>query len=341
MQYVIVNPYEHPNNDYIRLQIEAIRRAGYTPVPQTGNIVKSDCILYNWMENVDGNHKALIIAKKLVRLIQFKVLGKKIVWVMHNKQPHENSYKFGLFMMKVMAFISDKIMVLCDETVPALMKITNSKKVLEKVCKVPLISYESIVGEMDEAPIGGKLNVLLFGQIKPYKGVEVLLEALKDEYLQQNTVITIVGKCNDQSYLNQITDKIKTLHNVSFQNRFIELSELKKIVKDIHLLVLPMDIKSSLNSSAAMMAFSLRRTVICPNIGTVQEYYGQNYMYTYDYQTIEEHVDQIKKSIRAAIDDLNNDPECMREKGNMAFEMAHKYNSLDVVAKAIKEMLEE
>jgi len=102
-----------------------------------------------------------------------------------------------------------------------------------------------------------------------------------------------------------------------------------------------MDIKSSLNSSAAMMAFSLRRTVICPNIGTVQEYYGQNYMYTYDYQTIEEHVDQIKKSIRAAIDDLNNDPECMREKGNTAFEMAHKYNSLDVVAKAIKEMLEE
>ena len=97
--------------------------------------------------------------------------------------------------------------------------------------------------------------------------------------------------------MNQITDKIKTLHNVSFQNRFIELSELKKIVKDIHLLVLPMDIKSSLNSSAAMMAFSLRRTVICPNIGTVQEYYGQNYMYTYDYQTIEEHVDQIGRYI--------------------------------------------
>ena len=145
MQYVIVNPYEHPNNDYIRLQIEAIRRAGYTPVPQTGNIVKSDCILYNWMENVDGNHKALIIAKKLVRLIQFKVLGKRIVWVMHNKQPHENSYKFGLFMMKVMAFISDKIMILCDETVPALMKITNSKKVLEKGGKVPLISYDRIV----------------------------------------------------------------------------------------------------------------------------------------------------------------------------------------------------
>ena len=30
MQYVIVNPYEHPDNDYIRLQIEAIRKAGYT-----------------------------------------------------------------------------------------------------------------------------------------------------------------------------------------------------------------------------------------------------------------------------------------------------------------------
>ena len=34
MQYVIVNPYEHPDNDYIRLQIEAIRKAGYIPVPQ-------------------------------------------------------------------------------------------------------------------------------------------------------------------------------------------------------------------------------------------------------------------------------------------------------------------
>ena len=245
MQYVIVNPYEHPDNDYIRLQIEAIRKAGYIPVPQTLNIKKSDYILYNWMENVDGNHKILVVSKKLIRLLQLKLLGKKIIWVMHNKQPHENSYKYGLFMMKVMAFLSDKIMILCDETVPALMKLTNSKKVLEKVCKVPLISYESIVGKMDEAPVGGKLNILLFGQIKPYKGVEVLLEALKDEYLQQNTVITIVGKCNDQNYLNQLTEKIRTLHNVSFQNRFIELSELKKIVKDVHLLVLPMDIKSS------------------------------------------------------------------------------------------------
>ena len=282
MQYVIVNPYEHPDNDYIRLQIEAIRKAGYMPVPQAGNIMKSDYILYNWMENVDGNHKVVVIAKKIIRLLQFKLLRKKLIWVMHNKHPHENSYKFGLFMMKVMIFMSDKIMILCDETIPALMEITTRKKVLGKVFKVPLISYESIVGEMAEAPIGGKLSILLFGQIKPYKGVEVLLEALQDEYLQQNTIVTIVGKCNDQKYLNQISERIGALHNVSYQNRFIELSELKKIVKGIHLLVLPMDIKSSLNSSAAMMAFSLRRTVICPNIGTVREYrrHGQNYMYT-------------------------------------------------------------
>ena len=83
--------------------------------------------------------------------------------------------------------------------------------------------------------------------------------------------------------------------------------------------------------------------MICPNIGTVREYrrHGQNYMYTYNYQTVEEHVDQIKKSMRAAIDDLNNNPESMRKKGNKVFEMAHKYNSLDTVAKAIKDMLKE
>lgn len=341
MQYVIVNPYEHPDNDYIRLQIEAIRKAGYMPVPQAGNVKKSDYILYNWMENVDGNHKVLVIGKKIIRLLQFKLLGKKIIWVMHNKQPHENSYKYGLLMMKVMAFMSDKIMILCDETVPALMRITSRKKVLKKVFKVPLISYESVVGEIDETPVGGKLSVLLFGQIKPYKGVEVLLEALKDEYLQQNSIVTIIGKCDDPNYLREISGKIAPLHNVSFQNRFIELSELEKIVNKVHLFVLPMDIRSSLNSSAAMMAFSLKRTVICPNIGTVKEYHGQDYIYAYDYQTVEEHVEQIKKTMRVAIDDLNHDPECMRKKGNKAFEMAHKYNSLEAVAKAIKEMLEK
>ena len=56
MQYVIVNPYEHSDNDYIHLQIEAIKKAGYEPVPQKGNIIKSNYIVYNWMENVDGNH---------------------------------------------------------------------------------------------------------------------------------------------------------------------------------------------------------------------------------------------------------------------------------------------
>lgn len=341
MQYVIVNPYEHPDNDYIHLQIEAVRKAGYEPVPQDGNIIKSSYILYNWMENVDGNHKVMVIGKKITRLLQLKMLRKKVIWVMHNKQPHENSYKYGLFMMKVMAHMSDKIMILCDETVPALMKITKGKKVIKKVYKVPLISYESIVGKTSEAPVGGKLKVLLFGQIKPYKGVEVLLEAMKDEYLEQNTEIIIVGKCNDQKYLSEINEKIGDLHNVSFQNRFIDLSELKKIVKDIHLLVLPMDIESSLNSSAAMMAFSLKRTVICPNIGTVKEYHGQDYMYTYDYQTVEEHVDQIKKVFRVAIGDLKKEPEIMRKKGNKAFEMAHKYNSLDTVATAMKEMLKQ
>lgn len=340
MQYVIVNPYEHPDNDYIHLQIEAIKKAGYEPVPQDGNIIKSKYILYNWMENVDGNHKPVVIGKKIARLLQLKLLGKKIIWVMHNKHPHEDSYKYGLFMMKVMAHMSDKIMVLCDETIPALMKITKSKKVFDKIFKVPLISYESIVGQTSEAPVGGKLNVLLFGQIKPYKGVEVLLEAMKDEYLQNNTTITIVGRCSDPKYLNEINEKIGKLHNVSFQNRFIELSELKEIAKEIHLFVLPMNIKSSLNSSAAMMAFSLKRTVVCPNIGTIKEYPDQDYIYTYDYQNAKEHVDRIKKALRTAIDDMKKEPEIMRKKGNKAFKMAHKYNSLDTVAKAMKEMLE-
>ena len=245
MKYVIVNPFEHPENDYIQLQIEAVRKAGYIPVPQKGNIGKSDYIIYNWMENIDGTSKIVIAGKKIIRLVQFKLLGKKIVWVMHNKQPHEKDYKCGLFMMKVMACTADKIMILCDETVPALMRIVNNKKILKKVYKVPLISYESIVGQTSEAPIGGKINVLLFGQIKPYKGVEVLLAAMKDEFLQQNVIVTIVGKCNDQTYLSEINEKISKLHNVEYQNRFVGLDELKDIVKKIHLLVLPMNIKSS------------------------------------------------------------------------------------------------
>lgn len=334
MKKVIVFPYEHSENDYIKLQIECIERAGYHAVPQDGNRRTADYIMYNWYENMN-NSGFIMLIKKILILQYYRITGKKIIWVMHNKRPHESYDRYSNFMMKYLSTISSAIMILCNESINSLRRINHSNNIIKKVYKVPLISYESLVGQIASKEPSNILSLLMFGRIMPYKCLDVLIEAIKICKHKENIRVTIVGPAHDEEYIKELKSIINDTDNVNIIVGFIGIDELKKYAERADAFVLPMDLESSLNSSAVIMAFSLGRTVICPEIGTIKDLdNGKDFVYTYSYRDKKEHVLQLSKTIDCAYEERDT----LKEKGKNALTVLQRNNSVEVVAKKFEAM---
>ena len=334
---VIVNPYDHTENDYIKLQIRCIEQAGMEPVPQKGNRCAANFIVYNWYENMDCKGGALLI-RKLLMLNYYRFFRKKIIWVMHNKHPHEAEDRYSLFIMKYLSKISNAIMILSDETVKSLQKINPDPQIMKKVYKVPLISYESLVGTIEPKHCTDELSLLMFGRIQPYKCIELLIEAVNGSKYRDKLKIKIVGSSKDEKYVYKLKKIIDDNQNIDLDPRFISLEELKEYASRADAFALPMDTDSALNSSAVMMAFSLARTVICPEIGTTKEIKNaKDFIYTYDYKNKQEHLLQLRKTIEHAYEERAT----LEKKGLLARENIRKHNSIKSVSLHFKEMFED
>lgn len=111
-----------------------------------------------------------------------------------------------------------------------------------------------------------KFNVLFFGRISPYKGVEELCKAFKElsmEYIEAKLVIAGSGPFwfDTTEYINS--------NNITFINRFISNSELVGLIDDSSFVVCPY--KDATQSGVIMTSFALNKPVIATNVGGLKE----------------------------------------------------------------------
>lgn len=85
-------PFEIESNKYIELMKTSYEICNVSVVE---DIQESDIISLNWFENIDSKYfiKKLFIYLKKTGLL-FLWRKKKIVWTMHNKQPHNSKKIF-------------------------------------------------------------------------------------------------------------------------------------------------------------------------------------------------------------------------------------------------------
>ena len=112
--------------------------------------------------------------------------------------------------------------------------------------------------------------VLLFGKIKPYKGVKALLEASRivRKALGSKFTIMIAGKGN-------ISDLNSTIRNddlefIKIQNGYIPDVELPKLLRGSKFLVLPYTDGSQ--SGVVPLAYTFSKPVIVSDVGSIAEY---------------------------------------------------------------------
>ena len=282
----------------------------------------------NWLENIRGKSEVRCIVNFIIRfafLICLKILRKKIVWTVHNKVAHDQNRgrKYSIFLMGVLMRWSDKIHILCEET---LNEVPDLKKYKSKICIIPHGDYFQNFGEGQvdlrqkyKLPEGARI-ILFTGKIGPYKNLDLLIDCFNRAKLsERNFVLLICGACKDETYKRHIEAKSKEYSSVVVDFHFIENNSMGDYLNQSDILVAPYDIASSLNSGTMWMAFSYKKTMILPEIGCVR---GEKVIYdnafVYHYSTAKEHEEQLTK-VMMKIKDVPR--EALAEKGTSLYNL--------------------
>jgi len=344
MKKVYIYPPESNDNDYIRLIRTAITESGYVLISKQ-NMKKEfkniSVFILNWYEDIGTNNELYHMMKKLVKLAILKINHKKVVWVLHNRIPHDSHSKVTIYFMMILLRISDNIIILSDVTYEVLNTLRRGSYNYEKkVIKVPLPNYTSLyTGAKDGLEIiNRKIKFTFIGLIRQYKNVDLLIDVFKE--LQNEPVsLQITGRCDSLKYKNELLYKLEGVSNIKIDFRFINTQEMTKLISDSDIIIFPFDLRSSLNSSSIMLAFSNKRCVLSPYIGTLQECTRSDCFYTYQYLTLQEHFNCLIESINDIIKDVKENPSVLKQKGIIAYDLIVKDNSINVLSTIYKSFL--
>jgi len=106
--------------------------------------------------------------------------------------------------------------------------------------------------------------ILFFGSIRPYKGVNVLIEAFKKSKCnRQDIKLVIAGKDIDGNVLQNES----YANDIIILNRYIENDELATLISNCLIAVLPY--KSATQSGVTKSAIALDKPMICTHVGNL------------------------------------------------------------------------
>ncbi len=173
-----------------------------------------------------------------------------------------------------------------------------------------------------------------------YKNIELLIDVFNEFAENTDVALTIAGNCKDEKYSEKLRSSIKN-NNIKCDFRFIPDEDVVSYMNRHSILVLPYSLESSLNSGTIFLAFSYKRTVISPLIGTLKEFGDADFFYTYNYANYQEHKRNLKDTINQAIKDWQANKTIFFEKGLKAYYRVKKDNSFEKIAELYKVLFQE
>ncbi|KPL90519.1 glycosyltransferase family 4 protein [Herpetosiphon geysericola] len=204
----------------------------------------------------------------LLRLLH--VRGAKLVWTAHNVEPHELRHPaWATRCYRAMAQAAGQIIV---HSQAAAQLIDQRYQVATKTTVIAHGSYIGVYGErLEQAFARQQLGLaaegflaLNLGTLRPYKGVELLIEAWTAELGQ----LEIVGAVKDPLYVQQL-QQLASAPTITIRPQFIADQLLPAWFAAADVVVLPY--RKTLTSGMLLAALSYARPVVAPDLPPVRE----------------------------------------------------------------------
>jgi beta-1,4-mannosyltransferase len=130
-------------------------------------------------------------------------------------------------------------------------------------------------------------TIFTFGYIRPYKGLEVLIDAFR-RWPEPTARLQIRGKAMFQQLSEELVRRASGDPRICVSLGEVPKDALKRQIEGSQLIVLPY--KKILNSGAAALALSLERPLLAPAKGCIVDYaerLGPDWIMTFDEEVSE------------------------------------------------------
>lgn len=290
-------------------------------------MLQTKAVFLNWVEQS-------LDRKMKIQLILYKILGARVIWVFHNKYPHDTEQSAGI--QKNMGWLADHSSQIMLHSKSSIKYIPNRIRNSKKAFFVPHILYETKKGSGDPQAARKRYGIdesrfvfTIFGAVKPYKNIEGAIEAFKKLYLE-NAILLIAGNPADRRYAEKIAGLCGDDKNIIMDLKYVSNVALDGIIDMSDVVVMPYKDGSSMNSGVMIHAFSKGKTVITPNICMARDMAAERFMYIY------------RKSLeKAMLKAYKNGKEANGQMGVRAREYINKNNNRDVVKRCLYDMLQK
>lgn len=254
-------PWLFPGKSDIEEGMEDYRETGvkylidvYNPLSlrKAADIVDPDCslVILNWWTLFWQPGFAYISHRLRKR-------GIKSVFLCHNLFDHDAK---GLKRTLSEIFIkqADGYIVQASEQKQMLKEMNPQAKILQKIHPI----YTHFPSPDKQLPKRGKLELLFFGFIRPYKGLDVLIRAM--ELLNDNDIyLTIVGEHWGKS--DELLKKIDCNTNIEAKLEYVSDKEAAAYFSRADVVVLPY--LSATGSGVVTLAYNYVKPVLATNVG--------------------------------------------------------------------------
>ncbi len=225
-------------------------------------VFKIDVIIFSWLENLPDNRFGKVQSLLLLPLFIFcKLSNKKIVWILHNKKAHSDKNKsWKQLNYRLIKKYSDYILTHSSEGINYLKKISE-----KKASKAIFLHHPISKSTLRQSSKQKVYDILIWGAISPYKGIDLFLKTLRDKGVQDDFRILIAGKSVSEEYY----EKIKQLagKNVTVRNEFIEHDELSELILTSRIVLFTYVSDSVLSSGSLMDTILFDSKIVGPKTG--------------------------------------------------------------------------
>jgi glycosyltransferase involved in cell wall biosynthesis len=192
-----------------------------------------------------------------------------LLFICHNVLPHEQNL-LDRIAIRVALSSGDGCIVHAQSDAEKLRRLFPQSHIQV----TPLPTYASLVAARNETlpvDVPNDRPLLLFcGFIRPYKGLDILLDALPAVLAERSIHLLVAGEIwgSDRPYHEQIT-RLDLKESVTLLNRYLTNGELAACLARAEVVVLPY--RSATQSGIIQAAFGQGKPVITTNVGGLAE----------------------------------------------------------------------
>jgi len=274
----------------------------------------------------------------IFELIILKAFRVKIVWTVHNIKNHENKHLWiEHSFTTLLARLSDAIIAHCERAkheIRAIYRVKNDNKITVIPNGNYLDFYDNKISRSEAREMlklsTSDLILLYLGLIRPYKGVQDLIDVFQ-KLNMKHTKLIIVGKPFNEQIAKQIKNKIKDKRNIKIIPEFIPDNEIQVYMNVADVIVCPY--RDILTSSGIVLAMTFRKAIVAPDIGCISEFLDKDGAFLYKTSR----KDGLFEALKFA---LQTDVEKLKRMGEHNFELAKELN-WENIAKKTSEVYKE